>query len=152
MFNFMFSDFTYKNKIQSVTFVRSLSFFIWKFFMGLIFYFLAIKFVQNYYISKYFLVGGNFQYSFITYVKIYIVSTLIVILKVIVFQNYEETCTKLEQTVRIILDPKHQTIFFIFNSLLLIFLLKICEKQSIKKDFKKNKTQNEYELYMIIYG
>jgi hypothetical protein len=151
MFNFMFSDFTYKNKIQSVTLVRSLSFFIWKFFIGLIFYFLAIKFAQNYYITKYLLVGVNFQFSLITYVKIYILSTLIVILKVIVFQNYEETVTKFNQTAKIILDPKHQTMFFIFNSILFIFLLKICEKQSYNKLFKKNKSQTEFEWYIIIY-
>jgi hypothetical protein len=152
MFNFMFTDFNYKNKIQSVTYARTVSFFIWKFFIGLIFYILAIKLVQNYYISKFLLAGINFQFSFITYVKIYFISTLIVCLKVVVFQNYEEAVTKFEQTARIILDPKHQTIFFFLNSLLVIFLIRIFEKQTNNKVFKTKGVQNEYEWHMIVYG
>jgi hypothetical protein len=148
MLTYFFNHNTYKDKIKSVSNLRILSFFIWKFFLGFVFYFFLLNFTKNYYISYYLLHGIKFHFHFTDYLKIVSLFLILDFFKIIVFQNYEEIVTNSEQTIRIILEPKHQTIFFFLNSFIISILLKILEKDTNRKDFKLGK----YEIHMIAYG
>jgi hypothetical protein len=152
MFNYFFKDHNYKQKLRSVTYLRTISFFIWKILFGLILYLLIIKLTNYQFIQQNILHGIKFHFNFIDFLKLFILSSIAVYYKSIVFQNYEEVVTKFEKTARIILDPKHATIFFFLNSVIMTLHVKILEKDANKKFFALRKSENVYEWHMIIYG
>jgi len=149
MLAFLFDEKTYKQKIKSVTNLRILSFFFWKFFFGMIIYYVFVKLTQNYYVSHFLFFDTKFYFYFNQYLKLYALTTIVDYYKVIMFQNYEENFTRLELAIKIILDPRHQTIFLFLNSVIMSNLLNSLEKETTT-NFRWNK--NAYESHIIVYG
>jgi hypothetical protein len=155
MFGIFFNDKNYMSKIKSVTYLRILSFFLWKFIIGLIIYYLFTKFSQNYYISTYVFNKLTFHFDLYHYLELFFLFNMIDFQKIVVFQNYEEHVNNSELAVKIILEPRHQTIFLFFNSFLVAILLKLLEKNasSLSVELKRKRIKlPEYELHMVVYG
>jgi hypothetical protein len=149
MITFLFDDKTYEQKIKSVTNLRLLSFFLWKFFLGMIVYYLFVKFTQLYYVSHFLLYDAKFYFKFNQYLLLYTLTTIVEYYTRIIFQNYEENYTKLELAIKIILDPRHQTIFLFLNSVIMTNLLNSLQKEAITNFRWK---RDIYESHLVLYG
>lgn len=162
MLSQLFNDKTYQDKVKSVTNLRLISFFIWKFILGLIFYYFLTKFTQNYYISSCLLSEIKFYFSIYDYTALFVLLFTLDFLKYLVFENYEENVSNSELVVKIILDPGRQTIFILLNSILMLFILKNLIRNgssSYKTLTKKRKSENlqeihflDDELHLILYS
>ena len=144
-----FSEDNYKDKIKSVTNLRIISFFIWKFLLGLIIFWSFIKLTQNSYFNYYILNEVKFHYNFSDYIKIFILFSIIDYLKILLFQNNEDYINKFELITKTFLDPKYQTFFLFANSVLILVQLKFFYYMS--KPGKKQKTDMLDKL-IIVYG
>jgi hypothetical protein len=131
--NILFNENTYLDKLKSLTLMRAISFFIWEYFVIFFIFILFTWFTQNHYISTYILNDVKFYFYFSTFIQVFIISSVQNYLKMIVLQNYEEHVTKFELIVKLILEPKHNTLFFFLNSILVttaITILRMCSNYS----------------------
>jgi hypothetical protein len=150
-----FNQSNYISKIKSVTNLRIFSFQIWKFIIGMISFYFFTKITQNYYVSEYLLSRIKFHFNIIDYLKLFILFAIIDYYKFVIFENYEDNTNNTQLAMRIILEPRHQTIFIMINTILVSMLLKILEKNSnsLITDIKRKRLKfPDYEVHMIIFG
>lgn len=147
-----FSDKTYEAKLKSVTNLKILTFFIYKLIVFFILFYCFCKFTQNYYISYYLLGKVKFYFLWWDFIKLYFVVCMIDYGKIIAFQNYEDFISTFELIIKIILEPKHNTIFLFFNSVLIMAALKILELNTqINKDIIAWNDDTKYDLDILLY-
>lgn len=133
----IFNHKTYIDKIRHTTQQRIFNLFIWKFFVGLIIYYIITEISSSHYIATYILNGVRFKFSFWLYIKMFVLTSCIDYYKIVIFQNYEETITKLEYFVKLFLDPGLNTIFLFVNSVLVMVLIKMIQMEGIRYKGKK---------------
>ena len=144
-----FSEENYKEKLRSVTNTRLLTFFIWKFFLGLIIFWIFSIIIHSYYFNFYILNESKFHFNFFDYIKIFFIFSTIDFLKVLLFQNSEDFISGFELITKIFLDPKYQTLFLFANSFLILILMKIFF--SATKPGSKRKSEG-LDTLLISYG
>lgn len=147
MFNYLFNPSNYKEKINSISHLRQFSFFIWKLIIGLAFYFMLKVFLNNYYILNYLLFGVRINLNFWTFIFVMLSTIFLDSIKVAVFKNYDDLSAIVEQTIRLLLEPKFQTFFLFFNTTIISLILKKLENES----GISNKS-NGYSYHIIMYG
>jgi hypothetical protein len=146
----LFSDDSYKDKIRSVTNLRVITFFIWKFLIGFILFWIFSKTTQNYYFSNYILNDLKFHFYISGYLKIFFIFSSIDYLKVLLFQNSEDSVSRLELITKIFLEPKYQTFFLFANSVLILLQMKVFY-QGMNKPVKKKNTEM-IDTIILVYG
>ena len=144
----MFNENTYKDKINSITFLRLISFYIWKFLFGLVLYLLITKLSGYYFTSHYLLLDMKLNFYLTDYIKLYMLCSVTNYLKFYLFQNYEESVTFAQLSFKIVFDPNFQTFFLVLNSLIVYYTL--WTLQSSWTNIKElNKTK--YFLHITLY-
>lgn len=145
----LFNDDKYIDKIRSVTNLRLITFFIWKLLIGFIILWIFTKFTENYYFSHYIMNDVKFHFDLISYLKIFFIFSCTDYSKVILFQNSEESLSRLELITKLFLEPKYQTFFLFINSVLILLQIKLFYQ--ITKPGKK-KNMEVIDTITLIYG
>lgn len=140
----MLNESTYLKKLKTTTTYRLIAFMLWKFIIGMIIYWL-FTYISGTRIILYF-TKYKFNFNLLNYIWIYFFSLGVDYLKLVVYQNYEDYASYIEQTVKIILEPSFSTIFMFINS---IFILAIMNTIQGKEG---GNSRNRYITYINKLG
>jgi hypothetical protein len=149
MANQNFIDNSYKHKINSITNMRLISFVIWKFIFGLLFYY-SFCFITSFsYISYYFLNNSKLNFFFSDYLMLYAVFTVADLLKMLVFKNYEDKLGRVYNLLlKLFLEPDFSNVFLILYGLIIFCSYTILQNSiSYVRGFNKNKVFLNISLY-----
>jgi hypothetical protein len=127
---------TYKIKVNSVTLARIFSFFVWKFFVGLIFYSLFLRCIKNfapYLLPKYIYEDLQTNFNITLFLGFYTFSIVAVYLMFNIFQMYEELGSKKEMFINAILEPGEYTIFSFLNTAIIFLMSKNLQYALVKR-------------------
>ena len=151
--NFLFDSKTYKNKINSITNLRFLSFEIWK-FIFLLFNQLILSIFLN-------LIFIKFKYNFFSLICLYFISIIFDYFLMLFFIYYEFKFSIYEKLINIILNPSVYSLTFYINIFLFYPIFKISKQfflyiNNDNSDYNYN-LNNEiilivfYEIIFIYY-
>jgi hypothetical protein len=144
-----FKDHSYKDKINTITNMRFISFGIWKFIFGLIFYY-SFSFVTRIsYISYYLLKDLKLNFSLKDYLVLYALFTLADFIKILVFRKYEDKVGRLYHLLlKLFLEPDFSNVFLIFYGLIIFFSQFIIQNSISKiEGYNRNKVFLHISLY-----
>ena len=115
--NFLFDSKTYKNKINSITNLRFLSFEIWKFIFLLLNQLIISLFLN--------LIFIKFKYNFFSLISLYLISIIFDYFLMLFFVYYEFKFSIYEKLINIILNPTVYSLTLYINIFLFYPIFKI---------------------------
>lgn len=119
-FSFLFNQRSYKDKINSVTYLRFLCWLIWKFFL-IIIIIMILSLVSK---IPFFQIFFKFNFSFVILLKFYLISVLCDIVLLIMFKGETGIMSQFEKISKIFLEPNQISFCFFALIVLVIFSLK----------------------------
>jgi hypothetical protein len=149
--NILFSDGTYKTKLKTLTNVRLVSHYLWSILFGLIILTIFTRITQGYYVSTFLTMGVKYEFSLTLFFIFWLLTAISLLVKVLVYQNYEEHLNSLELLARIILVPRYQTVFLFVNSVITTYQINILNLMVGKVKKYKGQEGINLEVYLAIY-
>lgn len=140
-FSFLFNQRSYKEKINSITYLRFLCWLIWKFFLILIITMILslvsrIPFLQIFF---------KFHFSFVIFFKFYLISVLCDIVLLIMFKGETGIMSQFEKVAKIFLEPNQISFCFFGLIVLVIFSLKTIKQMVNVNEVNYFQEEEEYE-------
>jgi hypothetical protein len=110
----MFTERNYSDMLKTTTNYRLLYFFIWKFVLMIIFYYLFTKYTQ----TSFNLTNIIFHFRWSDIFTLFFFTSLADYVKYLVFTKYENYVSYISFTLKLLLEPNINTIFMFVNSAL----------------------------------
>lgn len=145
----MIKDGSYNQKINSVTFLRIISFTIWKFIFGLFYFYLISYITRINLVSKYVLFNLKLNFYFSEYLKLFVLFTASDLLKLQIFVDHiKYNCSLFHIALKTILEAKFKSVVFVILSLIAYISLWIIQGSITSiKGFQKDSNYLHISLY-----